>query len=145
MKGETSGNVLAVKEIVTDCDRDALLIKAVPAGPTCHTGSRSCFGEASALPLEFLGELEAIIDERRQNPQEGSYTCKLFARGLPAIAQKVGEESTELIIAALAQELDRTKDEAADLVYHLLVLLKAKGVSLHEIASVLAARHRPKS
>jgi len=141
-KGETSGNFLEVRGIFADCDRDALLIEAVPLGPACHSGTRSCFGDEGRTQLEFLAELEKIIRERKAQHTDGSYTCKLFARGLPKMAQKVGEEATEVVVAALAQDLQAVKEEAADLVYHMLVLLRAKGIDLAEIVQTLEARHR---
>lgn len=139
-KGETSGNYLYVKEIRADCDSDSLLILANPAGPVCHTGSFSCFGEDTARG--FLYKLEEIISQRIDNETEGSYTNKIFSKGINKIAQKVGEEAVELIIEAKDNNDDLFKNEAADLLYHLLILLKAKSVSLTDIEKVLTARHR---
>ena len=139
-KGETSGNYLYVKEIRADCDSDSLLILADPAGPVCHTGSFSCFGEDTARG--FLYKLEEIISQRIDNETEGSYTNKIFSKGINKIAQKVGEEAVELIIEAKDNNDDLFKNEAADLLYHLLILLKAKSVSLTDIEKVLSERHR---
>lgn len=142
-KGETSGHVLHVHEIRADCDHDTLLIKATPAGPVCHTGADTCFAEANPpSPRAFLAILAALIRERKLQPQEGSYTSALFARGINKIAQKVGEEAVELVIEAKDDDPQRLREEAADLVYHLLVLLEAKGASLDEVVQVLAKRHQ---
>jgi phosphoribosyl-ATP pyrophosphohydrolase/phosphoribosyl-AMP cyclohydrolase len=143
-KGETSGNELLVKEIMIDCDQDTLLIKAVPIGPVCHTGKDTCFDEKNERTEDFLYTLEEIIEDRKKNAPEGSYTSKLFSAGLNKISQKVGEEATEVVIAALNEKDEQFKDEAADLLYHLLVLLRAKGISLRDINTVLADRHQPK-
>jgi len=143
-KGETSGNELLVKEILVDCDQDTLLIKAEPTGPVCHTGKDTCFKEVNDRNADFLYSLEKIITDRKKSAPEGSYTAKLFAGGLNKITQKVGEEATEVVIAALNETNEEFKDEAADLLYHLLVLLQAKGVSLREINAVLANRHQQK-
>ena len=139
-KGETSGNYLYVKDIRTDCDSDSILILADPAGPVCHTGSFSCFGEDSARG--FLYKLEGIISQRIDNDTEGSYTNKIFRKGINGIAQKVGEEAVELVIEAKDNNNDLFRNEAADLLYHLLILLKAKSVSLTDIEKVLSERHR---
>ena len=139
-KGETSGNYLYVKEIRTDCDSDSILILADPAGPVCHTGSFSCFGDDTARG--FLYKLEEIISQRIDNDTEGSYTNKIFRKGINRIAQKVGEEALELVIEAKDDDTDLFKNEAADLLYHLLILLKAKSVSLADIEKVLFERHR---
>ena len=143
-KGETSGNELLVQEIMVDCDQDTLLIKAEPTGPVCHTGKDTCFNEINDRPDNFLFTLEKIINDRKNSAPEESYTAKLLSDGLNKISQKVGEEATEVIIAALNQTGEQLKDEVADLLYHLLVLLQAKGVSLSEIDAVLANRHQPK-
>ncbi|HWG66039.1 MAG TPA: bifunctional phosphoribosyl-AMP cyclohydrolase/phosphoribosyl-ATP diphosphatase HisIE [Rhodanobacteraceae bacterium] len=142
-KGETSGNVLAVKAIHADCDRDTLLIHAAPLGPTCHLGTSSCFGDAVRPPLAFLGELDALIARRASERPQGSYTTALFDAGVRRIAQKVGEEGVEMALAAVAQDDAALKGEAADLVYHLLVLLRARGLSLADVAAILAQRHAP--
>jgi phosphoribosyl-ATP pyrophosphohydrolase/phosphoribosyl-AMP cyclohydrolase len=139
-KGETSGNFLYVKEILTDCDNDSILIKVTPAGPTCHTGSTSCFNEEPAKG--FIYELEHVIDERIENDTNNSYTNKLFKKGINKVAQKVGEEAVELIIEAKDDNIGLFKDEAADLLYHLLILLKAKGIKLQSIEEVLKNRHK---
>src|SRR5512133_1861229 len=138
-KGETSGNFLYTEEISSDCDKDSLLIKARPAGPTCHTGSTSCFGDETAKG--FLYELEHIISQRNDSNIEESYTNKLFKKGINKVAQKVGEEAVELVIEAKDDNIDLFKNEGADLLYHLLILLKAKGVSLQDIEEVLQKRH----
>jgi phosphoribosyl-ATP pyrophosphohydrolase/phosphoribosyl-AMP cyclohydrolase len=141
-KGETSGNFLNLKEIRVDCDGDTLLVKAQPVGPTCHTGADTCFGETNTSEQPFLWKLEKIIVDRKIHPQPGSYTNQLFAEGIPKIAQKVGEEATEVVIDTVANNIPRIKEETADLLYHLLVLLAEKKVSLNEIMSVLEKRHK---
>lgn len=141
MKGETSGNVLALKSIRVDCDRDTLLVWAAPQGPTCHTGTSSCFGNAAAPPLAFLAELDALVARREAERPAGSYTTRLFDSGTRRIAQKVGEEGVETALAAVAQDDDALLGEAADLVFHLTVLLRARGLSLRDVAAVLADRH----
>jgi phosphoribosyl-ATP pyrophosphohydrolase/phosphoribosyl-AMP cyclohydrolase len=140
-KGETSGNWLRVVTIETDCDNDTILIKAVPAGPVCHKGTWSCFGEQPAKG--FLYRLEEIINSRIEEGSAGSYTTRLFNEGTGKIAQKVGEEAVELVIEAMGDNNGLFKNEAADLIYHLLVLLRAKSVSLPEIEEVLLSRHKP--
>lgn len=140
-KGEESGNFLYVEDIKMDCDNDAILVKVKPTGPVCHTGADTCFNESN-IAENFLFFLEQIIDERIQNPSDNSYTSKLFSKGINKIAQKVGEEATELIIEAKDNNNDNFKNEAADLIYHFLVLLAAKSVSLDEVISVLKNRHR---
>jgi len=139
-KGETSGNFLFVKEITTDCDNDAILIKAIPAGPVCHTGKKSCFGEEETKG--FLYKLEQIIDQRIKDDVPDSYTNITFKKGINKAAQKVGEEAVELIIEAKDNKIDLFKNEAADLLYHLLILFKIKGVDLTEIEEVLQNRHK---
>jgi phosphoribosyl-ATP pyrophosphohydrolase/phosphoribosyl-AMP cyclohydrolase len=141
-KGETSGNFLLVKEIMMDCDNDTLLIKAIPVGPTCHTGSTTCFAEET--DKGFIFELEQIINQRIDDNIVDSYTNKLYRKGINKVAQKVGEEAVELIIEAKDHSIDLFKNEAADLLYHFLILLKAKGFSLTEIEEVLAERHKGK-
>jgi phosphoribosyl-AMP cyclohydrolase / phosphoribosyl-ATP pyrophosphohydrolase len=138
-KGETSGNYLYVEEISADCDNDSILIKVNPAGPVCHTGSTSCFGEETAKG--FIYELEHIINQRIENNIKKSYTNKLYKKGINKVAQKVGEEAVELIIESRDDNIDLFKNEAADLLYHLLILLKAKGVNLQSIEEVLKERH----
>ncbi|MCF8303588.1 MAG: bifunctional phosphoribosyl-AMP cyclohydrolase/phosphoribosyl-ATP diphosphatase HisIE [Bacteroidales bacterium] len=140
-KGESSGNFLFVDEIKTDCDSDALLVKVNPAGNTCHLERYSCFGEEKEKDISFLVDLEKVIRERKQNMPEGSYTTKLFQKGVNKIAQKVGEEATELIIEAKDNNDELFLNEAADLVYHLQVLLTQKGFSLQDVGDVLESRH----
>ena len=139
-KGETSNNFLHVKSIAQDCDNDTLLIKVKADGPTCHTGSRSCFN--TEYNQNFILQLEQIIGDRYDHPQEGSYVNKLRGKGLNKIAQKVGEEAVETVIAALAQTETEMVDESSDLVFHLLVLLREKGLTLETIAKNLEARHK---
>ncbi len=139
-KGETSGNYLFVKEILLDCDNDCLLIKANPAGPVCHTGADTCFNEINEG--SFLNHLEKIIESRKQAKQQGSYVNSLFEKGINKIAQKVGEEAVELVIEAKDNNDDLFKSEAADLLFHYLILLNAKGMSLHDIEEVLKGRHK---
>ncbi|TAN08290.1 MAG: bifunctional phosphoribosyl-AMP cyclohydrolase/phosphoribosyl-ATP diphosphatase HisIE [Rhodanobacteraceae bacterium] len=140
-KGETSGNVLALQSVRADCDRDTLLVQADPRGPTCHLGTSSCFGDGVQPPLGFLAELDALIAARNQARPAGSYTTHLFESGVRRIAQKVGEEGVETALAAVAQDDDALLGEAADLVYHLTVLLRARGLSLADVAGVLEKRH----
>lgn len=140
-KGETSGNYLAVKEILLDCDRDALLIKAIPSGPTCHTGADTCFSEVN-VNENFLFELEKVINNRKIEPSEDSYTSALFASGLNKITQKFGEEAVELVIESIAENKDLFLSEGADLLYHFLVLLAAKDASLYEVLEVLEKRSK---
>ncbi len=139
-KGETSGNYLIVSEILEDCDNDTLLIKALPQGPTCHTGATSCFAEET--PKGFLYELEKVIEQRIANKNEGSYTSKLFNSGVNKVSQKVGEEAVELVIEAMDNNTELFKNEAADLLYHFLILLKTKELKLEDIEQVLKERHR---
>jgi len=139
-KGETSNNFLHVKSIQEDCDHDTLLIKVSADGPTCHTGARNCFN--TEYNQNFILQLEQIVNDRFENPKEGSYVNKLREKGLNKIAQKVGEEGVETVIAALAQSEQELIDEASDLVFHLIVLLREKGLSLETIAKNLEQRHR---
>lgn len=159
-KGETSGNTLAVRAVEVDCDRDTLLIHALPAGPTCHTGDDTCFGPdalpaAPAAPAgaegvagaevsggSFVHQLDEVVRGRREELPEGSYTTSLFTGEIRRIAQKVGEEGVETALAAVAQDDEALLGEAADLVYHLLVLLRARDLSLADVEQVLRARHR---
>ena len=138
-KGEESGNFLKVKNISIDCDNDTLLIKAEPAGPTCHTGSRSCF--STDYNQNFIFRLEQIISERYDHPLEDSYINKLRQKGLNKIAQKVGEEGVETVIAALNETENDLINEASDLIFHLLVLLKEKNLDLQTISKNLEQRH----
>jgi phosphoribosyl-ATP pyrophosphohydrolase/phosphoribosyl-AMP cyclohydrolase len=139
-KGESSGNFLHVKETHLDCDNDTLLIKVTPVGPTCHTGNRSCFN--TSYNQNFLFELENIIADRYANPSEASYVNSLRKKGINKIAQKVGEEGVETVIAALAETDVDFVNESSDLVFHLLVLLKEKGKSLQDIAVNLEGRNK---
>lgn len=141
-KGETSGHTLKLVEIVADCDGDTLLVKAIPTGPACHTGTDTCWGESNDRGLVFLPELEAIITRRGQAPAAESYTRRLLDAGPPKVSQKVGEEAVETVVAALAESDDRLVDEASDLVYHLMVLLRTRGLTLADVARNLEARHR---
>lgn len=138
-KGETSGNFLWVKNVLTDCDSDTLLIQVKPEGPTCHTGADSCFDIQTNKG--FLYELEQVIHQRIDEKAEGSYTNKLYQRGINKVAQKVGEEAVELVIEAKDTNDDLFKNEAADLLYHFLILLKAKNFNLEDIEEVLKGRH----
>jgi phosphoribosyl-ATP pyrophosphohydrolase/phosphoribosyl-AMP cyclohydrolase len=140
-KGEQSGNFLDVREILIDCDQDTILIKANPAGAVCHTGADTCFNERREN-TDFLFELEKIIRERKKNPDENSYTSKLFAKGLNKITQKVGEEAVELIIEAKDDNADLFKSEASDLLYHLLVLFAEKNIELADVLETLKNRRR---
>jgi phosphoribosyl-ATP pyrophosphohydrolase/phosphoribosyl-AMP cyclohydrolase len=142
-KGETSGHVLALVDLRVDCDGDTLLVLADPHGPTCHRGTETCFDPAPAPRLAFLDTLDALVESRRRAMPEGSYTTKLFARGLPRIAQKVGEEGVETALAAVTGDDDALVGEAADLVFHLLVLLRARGLSLASVVDRLVERHAP--
>ncbi|HET7269368.1 MAG TPA: bifunctional phosphoribosyl-AMP cyclohydrolase/phosphoribosyl-ATP diphosphatase HisIE [Oleiagrimonas sp.] len=140
-KGETSGNVLDLCAIHADCDADTLLVLANPQGPTCHTGTDTCFGDAASSDVAFLGELDALVAERHAKRPEGSYTTRLFESGTRRIAQKVGEEGVETALAAVAQNDDELLGESADLVYHLLVLLQARGLGLTDVVAKLRSRH----
>ena len=142
-KGETSGNFLLVKNIQLDCDSDSLLIKAEPQGPTCHTGSTSCFNEETSKG--FLYKLEQTISERINGDDKESYTNKLFKRGINKVAQKVGEEAIELVIEAKDDNEELFKNEAADLMYHFLILLKAKNIKLEDIEQILSLRSKKPS
>jgi len=142
-KGETSGNYLELVSIKADCDADALLVKARPQGPTCHLGNDTCFEEENNQnSVLFLDWLEQLIQQRKQDAPEGSYTAKLFASGINKIAQKVGEEAVEVVIEAKEPDTKLLKEETADLLFHLLVLLVEKGVGLEEVVAVLRKRHR---
>jgi len=137
-KGEESGNYLTVKDIQLDCDNDTILIKATPSGPTCHTGSTSCFKEETSKG--FIYELEATISQRIDDNDESSYTNQLYRSGINKVAQKVGEEAVELVIEAKDNDANLFKNEAADLMYHYLILLKAKGFTMNDIEDVLKER-----
>jgi len=141
-KGETSGDTLALIDLRQDCDADTFLVRALPAGPTCHTGTTSCFGDDVAPSLGFLAELDALVALRHADRPEGSYTTSLFDGGIRRIAQKVGEEGVETALAAVAQDDDALIGEAADLVFHLIVALRARGIGFDAVAKKLASRHR---
>jgi phosphoribosyl-ATP pyrophosphohydrolase/phosphoribosyl-AMP cyclohydrolase len=140
-KGEESGNFLHVEEILEDCDHDTLLIRATPAGPVCHTGSDTCFNEQNT-DSSFINQLQELIHARKEEMPEGSYTTSLFSKGINKIAQKVGEEAVELVIESKDNNDDLFLNEAADLVYHLLVLLSAKGFDIKDVSSILEQRHK---
>lgn len=140
-KGETSGNTLQLVDIKVDCDQDTLLIHAHPQGPVCHLGTDTCWGESNH-PVNFLGHLERIIHSRKGAAPETSYTARLFARGINKVAQKVGEEAVELVIEAKDDNESLFLNEAADLMYHYLVLLAAKGFQLEDVIGVLRERHK---
>jgi phosphoribosyl-ATP pyrophosphohydrolase/phosphoribosyl-AMP cyclohydrolase len=139
-KGETSGNYLTVKEMYADCDADTLLIKAIPAGPTCHRGTTACFDTPDSEG--FVRKLMEVIRKRHEEMPEGSYTTKLFIKGVKSIAKKVGEESAEAVIEAVSGKRDRFVYEASDLVYHFLVLMEEMGVSIEDLEEELSYRHR---
>ncbi len=141
-KGETSGNFLNVKEILLDCDKDTLLIKARPEGPVCHTGADTCWNEQNSVDLNFLSYLQDFIDRRYKEMPEGSYTTSLFKSGVNRMAQKVGEEAVETVIEATNGTDDRLIYEASDLIYHLIVLLTSKGHRIEELAAELVKRHK---
>ncbi|MBR5716864.1 MAG: bifunctional phosphoribosyl-AMP cyclohydrolase/phosphoribosyl-ATP diphosphatase HisIE [Bacteroidales bacterium] len=143
-KGETSGNVLKVVQILNDCDNDTLLIKVNPAGPVCHTGADTCWNETNERnPLLFLTELQDFINKRHEEMPEGSYTTSLFKDGLNRMAQKVGEEALELVIEATNGTNERMIYEGSDMLYHLIVLLTSKGLRIEDLAAELATRHNP--
>lgn len=143
-KGETSGNYLKLVDIKVDCDNDTLLVKAVPQGPVCHTGSDTCWGETNeASPLLFLSELSDFIECRHREMPEGSYTTSLFRDGLNRMAQKVGEEALELVIEATNGTDERLVYEGSDMLYHLIVLLTSKGLRIEDLARELQERHNP--
>lgn len=145
VKGETSENYLLLDDIFIDCDEDTILIMATPCGPTCHTGTVSCFAEQALPALSHIGMVDKVIQDRIANPTENSYTHKLISRGLNKVAQKVGEEAVEVVIAALAETREEYLGEFTDLIYHSLVLLHAQGMSLADVAEVIAERHRLKT
>lgn len=143
-KGETSGNYLDLIEMKCDCDMDALLVYAKPHGPVCHTGTDTCWGETNATdPLLFLRELQDFIEKRHEQMPEGSYTTSLFRDGLNRMAQKVGEEALEAVIEAVNGTNERLVYESADMLYHLIVLLTAKGLRIEQLAEELQKRHAP--
>lgn len=136
-KGETSGNYLRVKEVVPDCDEDTVLVRVVPDGPACHTGSQTCFQVSQS---ETLSELTEVIERRRDNPNHGSYTSQLFSEGVDRIAQKVGEEAVEVVIAAKNEDDNAFKSEVADLLFHLMTLIAARKMRIDDVLAVLADR-----
>lgn len=139
-KGETSGNYLLVKDMYADCDGDTLLIKATPIGPTCHRGTTSCFD--TPVSEGFVRHLQSVVQQRHREMPEGSYTTKLFIKGVKKIAQKVGEEAVESVVEAVDGNRDRFVYEASDMIYHLLVLMEQMGCSIEDIERELALRHR---
>ena len=141
-KGETSGDTLALDRVLTDCDEDALLVYARPAGPTCHTKTTSCFGHEDAPGIGFLGKLADVVADRAKAPPADSYTARLMQKGVAKIAQKVGEEGLETALAGRAGDLDELHNEAADLLYHLSVLLMARETSLEAVLDILRERHK---
>ena len=140
-KGETSGHWLDIVSVAADCDADTLLVRVIPHGPTCHTGSKTCFGEAVPETEGFIRYLQGVIQGRHAEMPEGSYTSKLFTRGVNKIAQKVGEEAVETVIEAVARNREAMIYEASDLIYHLLVLLEATGCTIADLEQELARRH----
>ena len=146
-KGETSGHFLELEQIRTDCDRDALLVTARPLGPVCHQGTATCFGDEPLTKGErvaFLATLEGVIEKRIATSPQGSYTARLFAQGVKRIAQKVGEEGLEVALAAVVETDDKVVAESADLIFHLLILLRSRGLSLQSVVTELQSRHAAK-
>lgn len=141
-KGETTGHYLQLVSIAIDCDQDTLLIQAIPNGPTCHTGNDTCWFEPNVGKTFFLEKLQQVIKDRKNNPSDTSYTASLFKKGINKIAQKVGEEAVETVIEAKDSNDDLFKNEAADLLFHYMVLLEAKGMGLDDIIAVLQERHK---
>ncbi len=141
-KGEESGNFLNVVSIAEDCDKDTLLIQAIPAGPVCHTGAATCFSDKNEFGIEFLSFLQDFICKRYNEMPEGSYTTSLFKKGINRMAQKVGEEAVETVIEATNGTDDRLIYEASDLIYHLIVLLTSKGMRIEDLAKELQSRHK---
>lgn len=140
-KGETSGNFLKVQDLLLDCDKDTLLIKAEPSGPVCHTGADTCFEEENRDSLGFLHALEALIQDRKERLPEGSYTAELFRKGKSRITKKLGEEAVELVIEGMRNKKKKFIEEAADLLYHYMVLLTEKGFELEDVVKKLKQRH----
>ncbi|MGB2164738.1 MAG: bifunctional phosphoribosyl-AMP cyclohydrolase/phosphoribosyl-ATP diphosphatase HisIE [Flavobacteriaceae bacterium] len=141
-KGEESGNFLKLVSVKVDCDQDTLLITASPEGPTCHQGTDTCWGEDNESGLSYVKELEAVIEDRQKNPSKESYVSSLFDKGIHKIAQKVGEESVETVIEAIADNEPLFMEEAADLFFHYLILLKSKGKRLEDVLAILEERKR---
>lgn len=142
VKGESSGNFLNLTSIELDCDQDTLLVKAKPVGPVCHTGEDTCFGEINDSKTAFIDHLRGVIKERKNNPSSKSYTSSLFASGINKVAQKVGEEAVEIVIEAKDNNKELFLGEAADLLFHYLILLEAKEIELDEVMEVLIQRHK---
>ncbi|HTU65415.1 MAG TPA: bifunctional phosphoribosyl-AMP cyclohydrolase/phosphoribosyl-ATP diphosphatase HisIE [Steroidobacteraceae bacterium] len=143
-KGETTGHTLDVVDVALDCDADTLLITARPRGPACHNGTLTCFGDeprAAATPIAFLATLESVIAQRATDKPEASYTAKLLGKGINKVAQKVGEEGVETALAGVAESDDKLAEESADLLFHLLILLRARNVPLARVVETLKARH----
>ncbi|MEQ8688484.1 MAG: bifunctional phosphoribosyl-AMP cyclohydrolase/phosphoribosyl-ATP diphosphatase HisIE [Imperialibacter sp.] len=140
-KGETSGNFFFVKDIIADCDKDTLLIKVNPVGPACHTGADTCFNEVNSDGINFLNNLTSIIKDRHDNPSDKSYTSSLFQKGINKVAQKVGEEAVEVVIEAKDDNEELFLNESADLLFHLMILLEAKGSKLDDVVDILKQRH----
>lgn len=141
-KGEESGNFLELVSISEDCDQDALLVKAIPHGPTCHKGTDTCWGEENTDQFGFLTALESVIRDRRKNAPENSYVSSLFSKGINKIAQKVGEEAVELVIESKDDSEELFLNESADLLFHYLILLQAKGYTLSDVVEILKQRHK---
>ncbi len=141
-KGESTGNTLVLKEISSDCDNDSLLAMVDPIGPTCHTGQESCWFEGSVSDFTFIADLERLLADRKDADPSSSYTASLYAKGIKRIAQKVGEEGVETALAATVQDLEELKNESADLLYHLIVLLQASELNLSDVVRVLQSRHK---
>ena len=141
-KGETSGNTLDLVSISADCDADSLLVLAHPNGPTCHTGAESCWFNGDVADYTFIGDLEQILAERKNADPDSSYTARLYSKGVKRIAQKVGEEGVETALAATVMDTEELKNEAADLLYHLTVLLQACDMSMSDAISILRERHK---
>lgn len=141
-KGEESGNTLNLHSITADCDQDSLLVLANPVGPTCHTGTESCWFDGQASDYTFIADLEQLIASRKDADPSSSYTASLYNKGIKRIAQKVGEEGVETALAATVADLEELKNESADLMYHLLVLLQASGLSMQDVVGILRERHK---
>ncbi len=141
-KGEESGNFLHINEIKLDCDQDTLLVTVTPEGPTCHKGTDTCWAENNEQSFGFLTTLENVIADRKANPDEKSYVASLFKKGINKIAQKVGEEAVEVVIEAKDNDENLFLNESADLLFHYLILLKAKGYELNDVVNVLKSRHK---
>lgn len=141
-KGEESGNTLNLHSITADCDQDSLLVLANPVGPTCHTGTESCWCDSQASDYTFVADLEQLIASRKGADPSSSYTASLYSKGIKRIAQKVGEEGVETALAATVADLEELKNESADLMYHLLVLLQASGLSMQDVVGILRERHK---